>query len=156
MLSYKRITNEYNELKDYINNYPSIDHRIIDINIINDNILDLEICFIGPIETPYEDIINTISIKLNDNYPNKPPVIKFLTKIFHPNISIDGLICLDILKDNWKPIYTLRTIIISLISLLSDPNPDSPVNSYAGKLYKESFLSLDNKIKYLKEIIHYS
>ena len=155
MLALRRITKEYNELKEFISDNPCIEHRIIDINIIDDDLHNLEICFLGPTETPYEDIVNIISINFNFNYPTNPPLIKFISKIFHPNISINGDICLDILKDNWKPIYTLRTILMSLISLLSDPNPDSPLNNYAGKLYKESLISKDFKIKYLKEIFYF-
>lgn len=156
MLSHKRISNEYNEIKDSILNIPIMDHRIIDIQYINDDIFQIEICFLGPLETPYEELINTIHIKLNNQYPNKPPIIKFINKIYHPNIdSKNGNICLDILNDNWKPIFTLRTIMLSIISLLSDPNPDSPLNTEAAIKYKDSLKSKMNRINYLREINKY-
>jgi ubiquitin-conjugating enzyme (huntingtin interacting protein 2) len=70
-----------------------------------------------------------------------------------PNISqSDGTICLDVLKDNWRPIYTLRTILISIISLLSDPNPDSPLNSDAATMYKNSLKNTKDRREYLKII----
>ena len=62
----------------------------------------------------------------------------FKNKIYHPNMSQDGHICLDILKDKWSPVYTIRTVILSIISLLSDPNPESPLNGQAAQLNKQS------------------
>jgi hypothetical protein len=138
MIALKRITKEYNELKKYIENESVDNHRILHLNTIEDNILDLEIYFLGPNESPYEEIVNKIYIKIPNEYPNKAPYMIFKNKIYHPNISIDGNICLDILKDKWSPVYTIRTVILSIISLLSDPNPDSPLNGQAAQLYKES------------------
>ena len=146
---------EYKELNEYIENDIIDNHRVIHFNSIDDNMYKLKICFLGPKLTPYEEIINTITIDIPNNYPNKAPNIIFLNKIFHPNISKDnGSICLDILKDEWKPIYTLTSILISIMSLLSDPNPDSPLNYEAARYYKESLL--DNKKFYHKLVISYS
>ena len=149
MNSLKRIMKEYKELNEYIENDSIDNHRIIHINNIDDNMYKLEIYFLGPKLTPYEEIINIISINICNEYPNKPPEIIFINKIFHPNISKDnGTVCLDILKDQWKPIYTLTSIFISIMSLLSDPNPDSPLNYEAAKYFKESLLSNYNKRLY--------
>jgi len=62
-------------------------------------------------------------------------MIKFNEEIFHPNIYNDGKICIDILKENWTPTYDLLTILISLRSLLCDPNPNSPANSVAARMF---------------------
>jgi len=152
-MALRRIMKEFSEIKSNIENEPVDNHRLIDIKTINDNIYLMEIIFLGPKDSPYEENVNIISIKIPNEYPNKAPTMKFTNKIFHPNISSEGTICLDILKDNWRPIYTLRTIIISIISLLSDPNPDSPLNSEAAKLYRESLLSPIGRRKYSRKVI---
>jgi ubiquitin-protein ligase len=157
MNTLKRIMREYKELNEYIDNNIVDNHRIIHINNIDDNMYKLEIYFLGPKLTPYEEIINIILIDIPNDYPNKAPKIIFLNKVYHPNISKDdGSICLDILKDQWKPIYTLTSILISIMSLLSDPNPESPLNYEAAKYFKESLLSNYNKRLYNKIILSYS
>jgi hypothetical protein len=64
-------------------------------------------------------------------------VVKFESKMFHPNIYNDGGICLDILQNQWSPIYDVSAILTSIQSLLCDPNPNSPANSEAARLYSE-------------------
>jgi ubiquitin-protein ligase len=149
----RRIQNELKEINDYIQSECMDNHRFISIKNINNDILKIEVCFLGPKECPYEESINTISIIIPKEYPHKAPHMKFVNKIFHPNIGSDGSICLDILKDNWRPIYTLRTTLMSIISLLSDPNPDSPLNGEAAKLYKDGLKSKEARRKYLKTVL---
>jgi ubiquitin-conjugating enzyme E2 A len=69
-----------------------------------------------------------------NNYPMNAPEVKFITQIFHPNVYADGRICLDILSNQWSPIYGIEAILTSIRSLLCDPNPDSPANGEAAKL----------------------
>lgn len=71
-------------------------------------------------------------LEFTEEYPNKPPKVKFTSKLFHPNIYKDGNICLDILSTNWSPIYDVSSILTSIQSLLSDPNPNSPANAEAA------------------------
>ena len=149
----RRVMNEFKEINNYINSESVDNHRFISIYNIKDDINKLEVCFLGPKESPYEEGVNTISISLPTDYPNRAPHMKFVNKIYHPNIGSDGSICLDILKDNWRPIYTLRTILMSIISLLSDPNPDSPLNGEAASLYKQSLKSKESRRNYLKRIL---
>lgn len=92
--------------------------------------------FNGPPGTPYENGVFKIDINIPNEYPFKPPVMKFLTKIYHPNISsVTGAICLDILKDAWTPILTLKSSLISLQSLLQSPEPNDPQDAEVAKHY---------------------
>jgi ubiquitin-conjugating enzyme E2 D/E len=151
--NFRRVSNELKEITDYINSESIDTHRFVSINTINDNLFNMEVCFLGPKDSHYEESINLITINIPKEYPHKSPNMKFQNKIYHPNISTDGSICLDILKDNWKPIYTLRTVIMSLMSLLSDPNPDSPLNGEAARLYKDSLKSDKGRREYLNKVL---
>jgi ubiquitin-conjugating enzyme E2 D/E len=81
----------------------------------------------GPTETVYEGGIFNLDIQFPKNYPFKPPKVRFKTKIYHPNINSGGFICLDIFKDNWSPALTISKVLLSICSLLTDPNPDDPL-----------------------------
>ncbi|KCZ76794.1 hypothetical protein H311_02202 [Anncaliia algerae PRA109] len=89
----------------------------------------------GPLDTPYENGIFELEININANYPFKAPDVKFITPIFHPNIY-DGNICLDILKDKWSPALNIEKVLLSISSLLCEPNPDDPLDRDAAQLYK--------------------
>ena len=82
----------------------------------------------GPVDTPYHGGIFFLNITFPSNYPFKPPKVAFVTKIYHPNINSGGGICLDILKDKWSPVLTIGKVLLSICSLLSDPNPDDPLS----------------------------
>ena len=77
--------------------------------------------------------------------------VKFITKMFHPNIYADGAICLDILQNQWSPIYDISAILTSIQSLLTDPNPQSPANSEASKLYVENKGEYNRRVKAVVE-----
>lgn len=94
--------------------------------------------FPGPPDTPYEGGTYTIDIKIPSDYPFRPPVMKFDTKIWHPNVSsVTGAICLDTLGTAWSPVLTIKSALISLQSLLSSPEPRDPQDAeVAGMLLK--------------------
>ena len=71
-----------------------------------------------------------------EKYPYEPPTVKFQTACFHPNVDTAGNICLDILKDKWSVAMCVRTVLVSIQSLLGDPNNDSPLNSFAASLWE--------------------
>ena len=90
----------------------------------------------GPPDSPYQGGLFFLRIQFTPEYPFKPPKVKFTTKIYHPNINADGGICLDILKDQWAPSLTVGKILLSISSLLTDPNPDDPLVPEIANLYK--------------------
>jgi len=100
----------------------------------------------GPQDTPFEDGTFKLSMAFTEEYPNKAPVVKFVSKMFHPNIYADGSICLDILQNRWSPTYDVGAILASIQSLLDEPNPNSPANSQAAQLFQE------NKREYGKRV----
>jgi len=106
--------------------------------IINDDINTWNATIIGPEKTPYENGVFKLSIDFPDNYPFKPPKVKFNTRIFHPNINKHGSICLDILNKSWSPALTVSKLLLSISSLLSDPNPDDPLDIRAAEVYNKN------------------
>jgi len=86
----------------------------------------------GPTETAYEGLKFQLSLSFTSKYPMDAPTVKFITPIYHPNVDGSGNICLDILKEKWSALYEVRTILISIQSLLGEPNVDSPLNSDAA------------------------
>ena len=114
---------------------------------IDDDYYHWNACLTGPDDTPYENGIFYLDIRFPLDYPFSPPKIVFITKIYHPNINSNGNICLDILKDNWSPVLTVSKIILSLSSLLSDPNPDDPLVSSIAQLYRDDYEKWFSKAK---------
>jgi ubiquitin-conjugating enzyme E2 D/E len=104
--------------------------------IDDSNLYKWSATIMGPKDSPYEGGVFVLDIDFPNNYPFKPPQITFKTKIFHPNISPSGSICLDILQSQWSPALTICKTLLSISSLLTDPNPDDPLDAAAGKLYK--------------------
>lgn len=76
----------------------------------------------GPAETPYASLSLKLSFAFPANYPYSPPTVLFKTPIFHPNVDFSGRICLDILKDKWSAVYNVQSVLLSLQSLLGEPN----------------------------------
>ena len=75
-------------------------------------------------ETPFEDGTFKLTLTFDESYPNKPPTVKFLSRMFHPNVYANGELCLDILQNRWSPTYDVAAILTSIQSLLHDPNPN--------------------------------
>ncbi|XP_027333803.1 ubiquitin-conjugating enzyme E2-17 kDa-like isoform X1 [Abrus precatorius] len=115
----------------------------------------------GPADSPYAGGVFLVSIHFPPDYPFKPPKgiplfcqpvhtcvhrhliaqrikkqVAFRTKVFHPNINSNGSICLDILKEQWSPALTISKVLLSICSLLTDPNPDDPLVPEIAHMYK--------------------
>ena len=93
----------------------------------NDDLFHWSASINGPEDSPYSEGIFFLNINFPADYPFKPPKIKFETRIYHCNISSNGAICLDILKDSWSPALTITKVLLSISSLLTDPNPNDPL-----------------------------
>ncbi|XP_052829608.1 ubiquitin-conjugating enzyme E2-22 kDa isoform X2 [Octopus bimaculoides] len=110
----------------------------IRVELVNDKYDELKGEIAGPPETPYEGGKFQLEIKIPETYPFNPPKVRFVTRIWHPNISsVTGAVCLDILKDQWAAAMTLRTVLLSLQALLAAAEPDDPQDAVVARQYRE-------------------
>ena len=114
---------------------------------VGDDMFHWNATIIGPEDTPYHGGVFFLTIHFPPDYPFKPPKINFNTKIYHCNISGNGSICLDILKDKWSPALTVNKVLLSICSLFSDCNPDDPLVTDIAQLYRNDRKLHDNTAK---------
>uniref|UniRef100_A0A7N5J8U9 Ubiquitin conjugating enzyme E2 B n=2 Tax=Laurasiatheria TaxID=314145 RepID=A0A7N5J8U9_AILME len=117
----------------------------------NETFLIRNLLVFRPEGTPFEDGTFKLVIEFSEEYPNKPPTVRFLSKMFHPNVYADGSICLDILQNRWSPTYDVSSILTSIQSLLDEPNPNSPANSQAAQLYQENKREYEKRVSAIVE-----
>uniref|UniRef100_A0A7R9ZN61 E2 ubiquitin-conjugating enzyme n=1 Tax=Craspedostauros australis TaxID=1486917 RepID=A0A7R9ZN61_9STRA len=103
-----------------------------------DNLRYFAVAIEGPQDSPYEKGVFQLELFLPADYPMAPPKVRFLTKIYHPNVDKLGRICLDILKDKWSPALQIRTVLLSIQALLSAPNPDDPLDNDVAEVWKKN------------------
>ena len=125
----KEIEDIYRDPPDYISAGP-IDDK---------GIYHWEATIYGPEDSDYKNGVFLLDIRIPQDYPFKPPICKFKTKILHPNISENtGSICLNILKSDWNPSLTISNILVSIVDLLYNPNFGSPYSGTALDLHKKN------------------
>ena len=113
---------------------------------------DSDICnFIVTVDLTKEDCVwkggkYNFSINIPKTYPHKAPKVHCDTQIFHPNINVEGAVCLNILRDDWKPILTVNAVILGLIFLFIEPNPDDPLNHEAAELMRNDFSEFESAV----------
>ncbi len=139
-MALKRITKELSELaKDPPANCSA--------GPIDDDMYHWQATIVGPSDSPYQGGLFFLNIHFPIDYPFKPPKVTFITKIYHPNINSNGGICLDILKDQWSPALTISKVLLSISSLLTDPNPDDPLVPDIANLFKTDRNKYNNNAK---------
>jgi ubiquitin-conjugating enzyme E2 D/E len=106
-----------------------------------------EAIMFGPDDSPFQGGVFKLSIHFPSDYPFKPPIVTFRTKVFHPNINSSGGICLDILKGQWSPALTISKVLLSILSLLTDPNPNDPLVPDIANLYKTNRAAYDARAR---------
>jgi ubiquitin-conjugating enzyme E2 D len=106
-----------------------------------------EAMIFGPSDSPFSGGVFKLSIRFPTDYPFKPPIITFRTKIYHPNINAAGGICLDILKGQWSPALSISKVLLSILSLLTDANPADPLVPEIAHIYKTDRAAYDEKAR---------
>lgn len=135
------------EIKTLMENPEELNNEGITLIPDEENMQNFSGSIIGPVGTPYTGLKYELEIKIGTDYPMKPPYVKFVNrKIYHPNVNISGDICLDILKTEWAPTLSLTKVMLSICSLLNEPNPASPLNSTAANDW------VNNKPKFQEEV----
>ena len=122
-------------LKDLKKMHDDVTQDGIQATPSGDSLFEWEAVIFGPDDTVWEGGVFNLIIEFSEDYPNKAPKVRFVTKMFHPNIYNDGSICLDILSHMWSPVYDVSSILTSIQSLLTDPNINSPANNTAAVMY---------------------
>lgn len=140
MSALKRINKELLELKE--NSIPNVSAGPIGEDLFNWNAI-----IMGPEDSPYDGGRFSLKISFPRSYPFKAPKVKFETQIYHPNINSSGSICLDILQSNWSPALTVSKTLLSISSLLTDPNPDDPLVGDIANLYKNNINEYNKKAR---------
>ena len=124
----ERINKELKNItKDLPDNYSAFPHG---------DIYNWQAVIPGPSDTPYQDGVFFLNIHIPEDYPMAPPRVSFTSRIFHCNINSNGAISLDILNDHWSPSLSISSLLVSIASLLSDPNPDDPLVPDIARIYK--------------------
>jgi ubiquitin-conjugating enzyme E2 D/E len=105
---------------------------------IDDDLFNWEAMIMGPDDSPFAGGVFKLQIQFPQDYPFRPPVVIFKTKVYHPNISPAGGICLDILKQQWSPALTISKVLLGITSLLTDANPNDPLVPEIAHLYRNN------------------
>ncbi|KAH7647815.1 hypothetical protein FG379_000441 [Cryptosporidium bovis] len=136
----RRIVNDINKLRR---------EKYLGINVMpfSQNMMYCQAIINGPKDTFWEGGTFNLIMKFSEEYPTKPPEVRFISKMFHPNIYPDGRICLDILQNQWSALFDIASILTSIQSLLTDPNPDSPANTVASEMF------IKERNRYNKEVL---
>ena len=127
------------ELEDFTKNPPP---NFIAGPVNDNNLFVWDATLLGPTDSPFQGGKFILSIQFPTDYPFKPPKVTFITKIYHPNVNTTGGISIDILKDQWSPALSISKVLLSISSLLTDPNTDKCLEAEIAYIYKQ------NKSKY--------
>ncbi|KAK4537591.1 hypothetical protein CDCA_CDCA13G3616 [Cyanidium caldarium] len=102
---------------------------------------------IGPENSEWENAVLTLRLTFPEQYPDKPPRVRFTCEMFHPNVYSDGNVCLSLLNENWSAAYSVSSILTAVRSLLTDPNPNSPANPEAAQLFSTNYTQYKKRVR---------
>ncbi|KAH7368752.1 ubiquitin-conjugating enzyme [Plectosphaerella cucumerina] len=152
--AHRRLLQEYRALT---NNPPD---GITAGPVSEDDLLHWEALIQGPEGTPFEGGVFPAELKFPKDYPLAPPTMKFLADVWHPNVYPSGLVCISILhppgddpnhyehaSERWSPIQSVEKILISVMSMLAEPNDESPANVEAAKMWRERRAEYEKKVR---------
>ena len=143
-----RLKNEFN----FLSNNSYCNSTVIHEN--EDNLFSWIVIMQGPESTAYNGGIFKLQFKFPDNYPFKPPDVKFLTTIYHPNIKLDtGEICQDVFASSWAPTQKVQDILEKIVSMLREPSTSTPLeneicNEYTNNRNQFNKTARDYTMKY--------
>ncbi|CAJ0952505.1 unnamed protein product, partial [Mesorhabditis belari] len=125
----------------------------------DDDLYKWEVLVIGPPDSYYEGGFFKATLEFPKDYPQRPPKMRFVSQIWHPNIGTDGNVCISILhepgddrygyekaEERWLPVHTVETILLSVISMLTDPNFESPANIDAAKQQRDDLPEFKKRV----------
>lgn len=138
----RRIQNEIKQITTQAREYQDM----FKIDVDNNDLFNWRATIYGPEDSLYDGYAFDLDIKLPENYPFSPISASFRTKILHVNVNSSGNICLDILKNNWSPSQNIQSVLLSIISLLGQPNETDPYNPELASIYEK------NKPRYISLI----
>ncbi|KAI8319343.1 UBC-like protein, partial [Martensiomyces pterosporus] len=124
----------------------------ISIEINESSLAEINASIEGPQGTPYEGGVFQIRLTIDEGFPDTPPKGIFATKIFHPNVSEHGEICVNTLKKDWQKHYGIEHVLVTVKCLLIYPNPESALNEEAGKLLLEHYDDYARHARLMTEI----
>ncbi|SCV67291.1 BQ2448_5937 [Microbotryum intermedium] len=126
------------ELSDFTHSHESSSSGLLSLGPLSDSsLLEWTATIEGPPDSAYQDRTFVLAIKIPETYPAHPPTISFARPVFHPNVHLKtGEICLDVLKNEWSPVWTLASACLAVQALLAAPEPSSPLNVDAANLLR--------------------
>jgi len=133
--------------KRIMREYQNMQSEGKDVYLTNNEISEWKVFMMGPPNTAYEGGVWVLSVIFPTDYPFKPPKVEFLNPIYHCNISNQGRLCLDILKDQWSPALSITKILVSISSLLVDPNPDDALDAWKASLCRTDRKEYEKQIR---------
>lgn len=135
---------------------------LVSVGLVDDsNVFEWEILIMGPDGTLYEGGFFKALLVFPSDFPNMPPTMTFTSEMFHPNVYSDGKVCISILhppgedefnqqesaEERWRPILGVEQILVSVISMLSDPNDESPANLDAAVMWRNDRAAFKKKVR---------
>eukprot|EP00048_Salpingoeca_helianthica_P015204 m.225605 g.225605 ORF g.225605 m.225605 type:complete len:165 (+) comp16739_c0_seq1:2410-2904(+) len=139
----RRLLSEFRD----ISRHPT--EGILAAPVSEDNLFEWEALILGPKDTPYEGGVFSAKLDFPKDYPLSPPKMRFTCEMFHPNIYADGRVCISILHagrdplqyesaaERWSPVQSVEKILISVVSMLAEPNDESGANIDSAKMWRE-------------------